>query len=79
MIIGDRQIGKTAIAVDTIINQKGQDVICIYVAISQKASTVASVIQKFEETGAMDYTTVVVANAGEAARCYISLPMPDVQ
>jgi F-type H+-transporting ATPase subunit alpha len=67
LIIGDRQIGKTAIAVDTIINQKGQDVICIYVAIGQKASTVASVIQKFEETGAMDYTTVVVANAGEAA------------
>ncbi len=67
LIIGDRQIGKTAIAVDTIINQKGQDVICIYVAIGQKASTVASVTQKFEETGAMDYTTVVVANAGEAA------------
>ena len=67
LIIGDRQIGKTAIAVDTIINQKGQDVICIYVAIGQKASTVASVIQKLEETGAMDYTTVVVANAGEAA------------
>ncbi len=67
LIIGDRQIGKTAIAVDTIINQKGQDVICIYVAIGQKASTVASVIQKFEETGALDYTTVVVANAGEPA------------
>ena len=67
LIIGDRQIGKTAIAVDTIINQKGHDVICIYVAIGQKASTVASVIQKFEETGAMDYTIAVVANAGEAA------------
>ena len=58
LIIGDRQIGKTAIAVDTIINQKGQNVVCIYVAVGQKASTVASVIQKFEETGAMDYTTV---------------------
>ncbi len=67
LIIGDRQIGKTAIAVDTIINQKDQDVICIYVAIGQKASTVASVIEKFEETGAMEYTTVVVANAGEPA------------
>lgn len=67
LIIGDRQIGKTAIAVDTIINQKDQDVICIYVAIGQKASTVANVIQKFEETGALDYTTVVVANAGEPA------------
>lgn len=67
LIIGDRQIGKTAIAVDTIINQKDQDVICIYVAIGQKASTVASVIQKFEETGAMEYTTIVAANAGEPA------------
>lgn len=67
LIIGDRQTGKTAIAVDTIINQKGQDVLCIYVAIGQKASTVAAVIQKFEETGAMEYTTVVAANAGEAA------------
>ncbi len=67
LIIGDRQTGKTAIAVDAIINQKGQNVICIYVAIGQKASTVASVIQKLEETGAMEYTIVVVANAGEAA------------
>lgn len=67
LIIGDRQTGKTAIAVDTIINQKDQDVICIYVAIGQKASTVASVIQKFEETGAMEYTTVVAAHAGEPA------------
>ena len=67
LIIGDRQTGKTAIAVDTIINQKDQNVLCIYVAIGQKASTVASVIQKLEETGAMEYTTVVVANAGEAA------------
>ena len=60
LIIGDRQTGKTAIAVDTIINQKDQDVICIYVAIGQKASTVASVIQKFEETGAMEYTTCLL-------------------
>jgi F-type H+-transporting ATPase subunit alpha len=67
LIIGDRQLGKTAIAVDTIINQKDQDVLCIYVAIGQKASTVASVIHKFEEMGAMEYTTVVVANAGEPA------------
>jgi F-type H+-transporting ATPase subunit alpha len=65
LIIGDRQTGKTAIAVDTIINQKGQDVICIYVAIGQKASTVASVVQKFEETGAMDYTIVVMATASD--------------
>ena len=57
---------ETAIAVDTIINQR-IDVICIYVAIGQKVSTVANVIQKFEETGALDYTTVVVANAGEPA------------
>ncbi|NLJ56844.1 MAG: F0F1 ATP synthase subunit alpha [Firmicutes bacterium] len=67
LIIGDRQTGKTALGVDTIINQKGQDVICIYVAIGQKASTVSSVIHKFRETGAMDYTTVVVASAGEPA------------
>src|SRR5690606_3509077 len=61
------QTGKTALAVDTIINQKDQDVLCIYVAIGQKASTVAGVVQKFEETGAMEYTTVVAANAGEPA------------
>jgi len=67
LIIGDRQTGKTAVAVDTIINQKDQDVICIYVAIGQKASAVASVINKLQETGAMDYTIVVAANAGEPA------------
>ena len=67
LIIGDRQTGKTALAIDTIINQKGQNVICIYVAIGQKASTVAGVIQKFEETGAMAYTTVVAATASEPA------------
>jgi len=67
LIIGDRQTGKTAIAVDTIINQKGNDVICIYVAIGQKSSTVARVIQTLEEHGAMDYTIVVSSNASEPA------------
>ena len=67
MIIGDRQTGKTAIAVDTIINQKGQGVKCIYVAIGQKASTVANIVQTFEEHGAMDYTTVVASTASELA------------
>lgn len=65
LIIGDRQTGKTAIAIDTIINQKGQDVTCIYVAVGQKASTVASVVAKLEEHGAMDYTIVVSASASE--------------
>lgn len=67
LIIGDRQTGKTAIAVDTIINQKGQDVLCIYVAIGQKASTVASIVHTLEEYGAMDYTTVVASTASELA------------
>lgn len=67
LIIGDRQTGKTAIAIDTIINQKGKDVLCIYVAIGQKASTVASIVKTLEEYGAMDYTTVVAANASELA------------
>ena len=67
LIIGDRQTGKTAIAVDTIINQKGQGVKCIYVAIGQKASTVASIVNTLEEYGAMDYTTVVAATASELA------------
>jgi F-type H+/Na+-transporting ATPase subunit alpha len=65
LIIGDRETGKTAIAVDTIINQKTSDVICVYVAIGQKASTVASVIRRLEEHGAMDYTIVVAANADD--------------
>lgn len=65
LIIGDRQTGKTAIALDTIINQKGQDVICIYVAIGQKASTVANVVGTLEEYGAMDYSIVVAATASE--------------
>ena len=67
MIIGDRGTGKTAIAIDTILNQKGKDVICIYVAIGQKESTVASVVQKLEEFGAMDYTIVVSASASTGA------------
>ena len=65
LIIGDRQTGKTAIAIDTIINQKGQGVKCIYVAIGQKASTVAALVNKLEEFGAMDYTTVVASTASE--------------
>src|SRR6266566_855182 len=67
LIIGDRAIGKTAIAVDTIINQKGTGVICVYVAIGQKNSTVASVVERLKEHGAMDYTIVVVASASEPA------------
>ncbi|HEY4305532.1 MAG TPA: F0F1 ATP synthase subunit alpha [Gemmatimonadaceae bacterium] len=67
LIIGDRGIGKTAVAIDTIINQKGQGVFCVYVAIGQKASTVASVVQRLKEAGAMDYTIVVVASASDPA------------
>ena len=67
LIIGDRQTGKTAISIDTIINQKGQNVKCIYVAIGQKASTVAGIVKTLEEFGAMNYTTVVAATASELA------------
>src|SRR6202522_1130881 len=67
LIIGDRQTGKTAIAVDTIINQKGQNVFCVYVAIGQKRSTVAQVVEKLSRYGAMEYTTVVAATASESA------------
>jgi F-type H+-transporting ATPase subunit alpha len=67
LIIGDRQTGKTAVAVDTIINQKGKDLICIYVAIGQKASTIANVVRKLEEHGAMAYTIIVAASASESA------------
>lgn len=67
LIIGDRQTGKTAIAIDTIINQKGQGVNCIYVAIGQKASTVANIVKSLTEYGAMDYTTVVASTASELA------------
>jgi len=67
LIIGDRQTGKTAVAVDTIINQKGKDLFCVYVAIGQKASTIANVVRKLEEYGAMEYTIVVAASASESA------------
>jgi F-type H+-transporting ATPase subunit alpha len=67
LIIGDRQTGKTAVAVDTIINQKGKDLFCIYVAIGQKASSIANVVRKLEEHGAMEYTIVVAASASESA------------
>jgi F-type H+-transporting ATPase subunit alpha len=67
LIIGDRQTGKTAIATDTIVNQKGKDVICVYVAIGQKQSTVAAVVDKLRKFGAMDYTIVVIAGASEKA------------
>ncbi|MFP4651914.1 MAG: F0F1 ATP synthase subunit alpha, partial [Phormidium sp.] len=67
LIIGDRQTGKTAIAIDTILNQKSEDVVCVYVAVGQKASTVAQVIGVLEENGAMDYTIVVAANASDPA------------
>ena len=67
LIIGDRQCGKTAVAIDTIINQKGKDLICVYVAIGQKASTIANVVRKLEESGAMEYTIVVAASASESA------------
>ena len=73
LIIGDRQTGKTAVALDTIINQKGQDVICVYVAIGQKASSVAQVVSSLEEKGALDYTIIVAANADDPATLqYIS-------
>ncbi len=74
LIIGDRQTGKTAVAVDAIINQKGQNMTCIYVAIGQKASTIANVVRKLEETGAMDYTIVVVASASDSAALQFLAP-----
>jgi F-type H+-transporting ATPase subunit alpha len=78
LIIGDRQTGKTAVAVDTIINQKGGDVICIYVAIGQKRSTVAQVVAKLSEHGAMDYTIVVAASASESAPLQFIAPYSGV-
>ena len=69
LIIGDRGTGKTAIAIDTIINQKGKGVICVYVAIGQKASTVSSIVEKLTQAGAMEFTIVVVATASDPARC----------
>ncbi len=74
LIIGDRQTGKTAVAVDAIINQKGQGIKCIYVAIGQKASTVANVVRKLEEHGAMEYTIVVAATASESAAMQFIAP-----
>ncbi len=74
LIIGDRQTGKTAVAVDAIINQKGQDMICIYVAVGQKASTIANVVRKLEEYGAMKYTIVVAASASESAAMQFIAP-----
>jgi F-type H+/Na+-transporting ATPase subunit alpha len=78
LIIGDRQTGKTAIAVDTIINQKGQDLICIYVAIGQKQSTVAQVVAQLEEAGAMEHTIVVVAGASDPAPLQFLAPYAGV-
>ena len=67
LIIGDRQTGKTAIAIDAIINQRGQNVQCVYVAIGQKRSTVAQVVERLNRAGALEYTTVVAATASESA------------
>lgn len=78
LIIGDRGTGKTAIAVDTILNQKGQNCICIYVAIGQKASTVARVVKTFEDHGAMDYTIVVAATASDSAPLQYMAPYSGV-
>ncbi|HTG80782.1 MAG TPA: F0F1 ATP synthase subunit alpha [Geobacteraceae bacterium] len=78
LIIGDRQTGKTAVAIDTIINQKGGDLICIYVAIGQKRSTVAQVVSKLQEHGAMDYTIVVAATASEPAPLQFIAPYTGV-
>lgn len=78
LIIGDRQTGKTTVAVDTIINQKGQDVICIYVAIGQKESTVAQVVRRLEEHGAMEYTIVINASASDSAAMQFLAPYTGV-
>jgi F-type H+-transporting ATPase subunit alpha len=74
LIIGDREVGKTAVAIDTIINQKGKGVKCIYVAVGQKASSIASVVTKLEEHGAMEYTTVVSASASDPASMQFIAP-----
>jgi len=78
LIIGDRQTGKTAVAVDTIINQKGQNMFCFYVAIGQKQSTVARVVDKLNQFGAMEYTTVVAANASDPAPLQFLAPYTGV-
>ena len=75
LIIGDRQTGKTAIAIDTIINQKGQDVTCVYVAVGQKSASVANVVEVLREKGALDYTVVVSAGASEAAALQYLAPV----
>ena len=77
LIIGDRQTGKTAIAIDAIINQKGTGVKCIYVAIGQKNSSIAQVMHKLEEHGALEHTIVVAAPPPIRLRCSISHPIPD--
>jgi F-type H+/Na+-transporting ATPase subunit alpha len=74
LIIGDRQTGKTSVAIDTILNQKGEDVVCVYVAVGQKASTVANAVQVLQEKGAMDYTIVVAANANDPASLQFLAP-----
>ena len=78
LIIGDRQTGKTTLAIDTIINQKGQDVICIYVAIGQKNSTVAATVKTLEEHGAMDYTIIVSSSAADASALQFLAPYAGV-
>src|SRR5204862_3770115 len=78
LIIGDRGTGKTAVAVDAIINQKGQNMFCFYVAIGQKQSTVAAVVEKLREQGALAYTTVVVATASEPAPLQFLAPYTGV-
>ena len=78
LIIGDRQTGKTTVAIDAIINQKGQDVVCIYVAIGQKASSVANIVRKLEENGAMDYTIIVTAGASESSALQFLAPYTGV-
>src|SRR5215469_5693276 len=79
LIIGDRQVGKTAIALDTIINQRGQNMHCIYVAIGQKRSTVAQVVERLNRHGAMEYTTVVAATAWNRRRFSLSRPTADAR
>ncbi len=78
LIIGDRQTGKTTVALDTIINQRGQDVVCIYVAIGQKQSTIAQVVKKLEEHGAMEYTIIVAAGAADSATLQYLAPYAGV-
>ncbi len=78
LIIGDRQTGKTTLAIDTIINQKGQGVTCVYVAIGQKQSTIASIVQKLEESGAMEYTIIVAASAADSAAFQFLAPYAGV-